>query len=121
MSKKILVVDDEPNIVMTLEYALKKKNYAVVIARDGHEAIKLLESEQPDLILLDVMMPELDGYETLLQIKANEAHKNVKVVFLTAKNKTSDIEKGLKMGADGYITKPFSIKKVTTEIEKLLL
>ncbi|MFC5044954.1 response regulator transcription factor [Aquimarina hainanensis] len=121
MKKKILIVDDEPNIVMSLEYAFKKKNFEVFIARDGSEAIQLLEKEIPDVVLLDIMMPNIDGYQTVSYIKKHEKLKKVKTVFLSAKNKTSDIEKGLEMGVDQYLTKPFSVKKVIAEIEKLLI
>ncbi len=118
--KKILIVDDEPNIVMSLEYAFKKKDFEVFIARDGAEAIEIAEKEAPDLILLDIMMPEMDGYETLRWVRENTSLKNTKVVFLSAKSKEKDVEKGLKMGADSYMTKPFSIKKVISDIEELL-
>ena len=118
--KKILIVDDEPNIVMSLEYAFKKKDFEVFIARDGTEALEIAINERPDLILLDIMMPEMDGFETLKRVKNNQDLNHTKVVFLSAKSKEKDIEKGLKMGADGYMTKPFSIKKVITDIEGLL-
>ncbi len=118
--KKILIVDDEPNIVMSLEYTFKKKNYEVYIARDGGEALQIAKDKIPDVVLLDIMMPNIDGYETLKQIKSNRDLKNTKVVFLSAKNKTTDIEKGLQMGADKYLTKPFSVKKLVTEINELL-
>ncbi|NRB58962.1 MAG: response regulator [Winogradskyella sp.] len=117
---KIVIVDDEPNIVMTLEYTFKKNNFEVYIARDGSEALEILESVVPDVIMLDVMMPKVDGYQTLKLIKENEKLKHTKVVFLTAKNKASDIEKGLKLGADKYLTKPFSVKKIVSEINALL-
>lgn len=122
MSKKgkILIVDDEPNIVMTLEYAFKKQDFEVFIARDGSEALEILDSETPNVILLDIMMPKVDGYKTLEMIKKNKQLNETKVVFLTAKSKTSDIEKGMSLGADKYITKPFSIKKVVNEIKKLI-
>lgn len=120
MKKKILIVDDEPNIVMTLEYTFKKKDFEVFIARDGSEALMILERNQPDVVLLDIMMPNVDGYQTLKKIKENDSLSNTKVVFLTAKNKASDIEKGLKLGADKYLTKPFSIKKIVSEINELL-
>ena len=97
--KKILIVDDEPNIVMTLEYTFKKNN--------------------PDIIILDVMMPNVDGFETLKKIKANSKLIHCKVIFLSAKNRPSDIEKGLEIGADLYLTKPFSIKKVLEEVQQL--
>lgn len=118
--KKILIVDDEPNIVMTLEYALRKQGFEVFIARDGSEALEILKIAVPDVIILDIMMPNVDGYETLKNIKENKKMENTKVVFLTAKNKASDIEKGLKLGADKYLTKPFSIKKIVSEILELL-
>lgn len=118
--KKILIVDDEPNIVMTLEYAFRKQGFEVFIARDGSEALDILKNAIPDVIILDIMMPNVDGYETLKNIKENKKMENTKVVFLTAKNKASDIEKGLKLGADKYLTKPFSIKKIVSEILELL-
>ena len=120
MKKKILIVDDEPNIVMTLEYAFKKQNFDVFIARDGDEAIQIIEEIIPDIVLLDIMMPRVDGYQTLKLINKNKKLDRTKVVFLTAKNKASDIEKGKKLGADKYLTKPFSIKKVVAEINELL-
>ena len=120
MKRKILIVDDEPNIVMTLEYTFKKKDFEVYIARDGSEALQILENNCPDVVLLDIMMPNVDGYQTLKQIKNNRRLKKTKVVFLTAKSKVSDIEKGLKLGADKYLIKPFSIKKIVSEINELL-
>jgi len=118
--KKILIVDDEPNIVMSLEYTFKKNNFEVFIARDGQEALDLLKTESPDVIILDVMMPMVDGYATLEQIKKNDRLKNTKVIFLSAKNKESDIEKGLSLGANLYMTKPFSIKKLLEQVTELV-
>ena len=118
--KKILIVDDEPNIVMTLEYTFKKSNYEVFIARDGQEALDILKTNFPDVIILDIMMPMVDGFATLEQIRKDENLKHTKVLFLSAKNKESDIEKGLALGADAYMTKPFSIKKVVEKVEELL-
>ena len=120
MKKKILIVDDEPNIVMSLEYTFKKKEFEVFIARDGNEALQILENNIPDVVLLDIMMPNVDGYQTLKKINETESLNHTKVVFLTAKNKATDIEKGLKLGADKYLTKPFSIKKIVLEINELL-
>ncbi|MGJ8742926.1 response regulator transcription factor [Polaribacter sp.] len=121
MKKKILIVDDEPNIVMTLEYAFKKKDFEVYIARDGSEALEILKHQIPNVVLLDIMMPNVDGYETLQKLKNTASLKETKVVFLTAKNKASDIEKGLKLGADKYLTKPFSVKKIVSEILELIM
>lgn len=118
--KKILIVDDEPNIVMTLEYTFKKSNYEVFIARDGQEALDILKTNYPDVIILDIMMPMVDGFATLEQIRKDDNLQHTKVMFLSAKNKESDIEKGLALGADAYITKPFSIKKVVEKVEELL-
>lgn len=120
MKKKILIVDDEPNIVMSLEYAFKKKGFEVYIARDGSEALEILKTAIPDVVLLDIMMPNVDGYQTLNYIKNIASLDTTKVVFLTAKNKASDIEKGMKLGADKYLIKPFSIKKIVSEIMELL-
>lgn len=118
--KKILIVDDEPNIVMSLEYTFKKNNFKVFIARDGQEALDILKAEIPDVIILDVMMPMVDGFATLDQIKKDDRLKQCKVIFLSAKNKESDIEKGLSLGADLYMTKPFSVKKLTDQVNSLL-
>ena len=120
MTRKILIVDDEPNIVMTLEYAFKKKGYEVFIARDGSEAMEILKHNVPDMVLLDIMMPQVDGYQTLEWIRENEELKNVKVIFLTAKNKSTDIEKGMNLGVNKYMTKPFSVKKIVNEVTEML-
>ncbi len=118
--KKILIVDDEPNIVMSLEYTFKKNNFEVFIARDGQEALDILKVQLPDIIILDVMMPMVDGYATLEQIKKEKRLKHCKVIFLSAKNKEKDIEKGLSLGADLYVVKPFSIKKLVDQVNELI-
>jgi DNA-binding response OmpR family regulator len=118
--KKLLIVDDEPNIVMSLEYAFQKQSYNVFIARDGSEALQIMEREIPDLVILDVMMPQVDGYETIQRIKENPAFAKAKIIFLSAKSKSDDIEKGLSLGADMYFTKPFSVKKLITAVDQLI-
>jgi DNA-binding response OmpR family regulator len=118
--KKILIVDDEPNIVMSLEFAFQKQGYEVFIARDGSEALTIIRNNIPDLIILDVMMPQVDGYETIKHVKANPAFAKAKIIFLSAKSKPKDIEKGLSLGADSYFTKPFSIKSLITAVDNLL-
>lgn len=118
--KKILIVDDEPNIVMSLEYLFKKENFEVFIARDGSEAIEIAEDNHPDIVLLDIMMPNVDGYQVLKYLKNSPKLKEIKVLFLSAKNKVSDIELGLQLGADKYISKPFSTKKLVKEVKELL-
>lgn len=118
--KKILLVDDEPNILMTLEYTFKKNNFQVFIARDGQEALDILQTQLPEIIILDIMMPNIDGYETLKQIKKDKRLAHCKVIFLSAKNKEKDIEKGLMLGADLYVSKPFSIKKLIEQVYELI-
>ena len=118
--KKILIVDDEPNIVMSLEYIFKKENFEVFIARDGAEAIEIAEENFPDIVLLDIMMPNVDGYQVLKHLKNHSKLATIKVIFLSAKNKLSDIELGLQLGADKYISKPFSTKKLVKEVKELI-
>lgn len=118
--QKILIADDEHKIVMTLEYAFRKAGYEIFIARDGTEVLEIIQNDKPDLILLDIMMPKLDGFSTLNQIKSQEKFKDIKVIFLSAKAGENDIQKGLDLGADDYITKPYSIKKLLERVEELL-
>ncbi|WP_312899957.1 response regulator transcription factor [Chryseobacterium taichungense] len=117
--KKIIIADDEHKILMSLEYSFKKNGYDVYIARDGTEVLEFLKNMIPDVILLDIMMPNLDGFSTLEVIKQNEKLQNTRVIFLSAKNNPRDIEKGLEMGADAYVTKPYSIKKLMQQIEEM--
>ncbi|MDP5077591.1 MAG: response regulator [Nonlabens sp.] len=118
--KKILIVDDEPNIVMSLEFAFQKQGYEVFIARDGSEALNIIHQNVPDVIILDIMMPQVDGYETIKQVRGNSAFAKAKIIFLSAKSKPEDIEKGLALGADDYFTKPFSVKKLIAAVEQLI-
>lgn len=118
--KKILIVDDEPNIVMSLEYTFRKSGFEVFIARDGQEALDILQVQTPHLIILDIMMPNVDGYATIEFIKKEPPLQSCKVIFLSAKNKESDIEKGMSLGADAYMTKPFSVKKLIEQVQSLL-
>lgn len=113
----ILIVDDEPNIVMALEFAFQKRGHNVFIARDGSEALTLLENEVIDATVLDIMMPKVDGYETIRRIRAAPELTDMQVIFLSAKNKAADIEKGLALGANNYFTKPFSVKKLIAAVE----
>jgi DNA-binding response OmpR family regulator len=119
--KKILLVDDEPNIIMALEYTLRKNNYDIFIARDGREAIVLSEKLQPDLIILDIMMPKVDGYEVLEYLRQHEVlrHKT-QTIIISAKQKKSDVQKALSLGAKEYIEKPFSMKKLLNTVTDLL-
>lgn len=119
-NKKILIVDDEPNIVLSLDYLVRKKGYTPFIARNGSEALSIAQTEIPDLILLDIMMPDIDGYEVCQTLKSDERFAATKIIFLSAKSKKEDIEKGLQMGADKYFTKPFSTKQLLQEMVDLL-
>lgn len=118
-SQKILIVDDEPGIVMSLEFLMKKEGYQVYIARDGAEALDIIRQEHPDLVVLDVMMPSVDGYEVCRQVKEDESLRRTKVIFLSAKSKDTDIEKGLSLGADLYLTKPFSTRNLMAKVQEL--
>jgi DNA-binding response OmpR family regulator len=119
--RKIIIADDEHKIVMSLEYSFRKQGYDVFIARDGSEVLELLKKETPDVVLLDIMMPNVDGYTTLQEIKKQEKLQDCKVVFLSAKNNPKDIERGLELGADAYVTKPYSVKKLIQQVEELFL
>lgn len=119
MANRILIVDDEPNILMSLDFLMKKNGYEVFIARDGEEAIGLLDSSQPDLVLLDIMMPKVDGYEVCQYIRERPALEQTKVIFLSAKSKDEDIAKGYAAGADLYITKPFSTRQLMEKVKEL--
>jgi DNA-binding response OmpR family regulator len=120
-SKKILIVDDEPNILLSLDFLFKKKGYEVFIARNGSEAKELLIQHKPNITLLDVMMPEVDGYEVCSFIRSQESLSNMGIIFLSAKSKKTDIEKGIELGADDYMTKPFSTRELTEKVKEVLL
>lgn len=120
MSQKILVADDEPNIVISLEYLLKREGYSVLIARDGQEALESIAREQPDLVLLDVMMPKKTGFEVCQEVRASDALSSIKIIMLTAKGRDTDVAKGLALGADAYITKPFSTRELVQKVADLL-
>ena len=120
MSKKILVADDEPNIVISLEYLFKREGYTVLVARDGQEALDSITREKPDLVLLDVMMPIKTGLEVLQAVRASDALRLTKILMLTAKGRDTDITKGLALGADAYMTKPFSTRDLVAQVRQLL-
>lgn len=118
--KKILVVDDDPYILMSLEFLMKKGGFEVIIARNGTEALELIHDQKPALVLLDIMMPDVDGYSICQQIKAQPELREIIVVFLSAKTKETDIQKGLSLGAARYITKPFSTRNLMNQVNELL-
>ncbi len=117
---KILAVDDEPNILLSLEYILEQEGYDVHVARDGDEALEMAERIRPDLILLDVAMPRKDGYEVCRILRQTRALANTKVVMLTAKGQPLERKKGLEVGADLYVTKPFSTEDLLEKIRRVL-
>jgi len=120
MTYSVLVVDDEPNIVLSLEFLMKKAGYAVRVARTGEEAMQAIEAARPDLVLLDVMIPGRNGFEVCQAIRANPALETVKIIMLTAKGREIEREKGMALGADDYITKPFSTRDVVDRVRTLL-
>jgi DNA-binding response OmpR family regulator len=120
MSKKILVADDEPNIVAALEFLLQRNGFEVMVARNGEEALQLVESAAPDLVLLDVMMPVRSGYEVCRRIRERPEWSRIKIVMLSAKGRDAEVNKGLALGADLYITKPFSTRDLVEKVEGLL-
>ena len=118
--KRILAVDDEPNILLSLEYILEAEGYDVKVARDGEEALQLAEELRPDLMLLDVAMPRMDGYDVCRQLRQSQTLSSIKVVMLTAKGQPLERKKGLAVGADVYVTKPFSSDELLETIRAAL-
>ena len=120
MSHKVLIADDEPNILISLEYLMKREGYEVSVARDGQEALEMLQAGRPHLVLLDVMMPRKTGFEVCQALRADDALKDTLVLMLTAKGRETDVAKGLALGADAYMTKPFSTKELVQKVRDLL-
>jgi len=120
VSKTILIADDEPNIVAALEFVLQRSGYDVHVARNGDEALKLVEQARPDLVLLDVMMPVKSGYEVCTRIRERDDGRQTKIIMLSAKGRDAEVSKGLAIGADLYITKPFSTRDLMDKVRELL-
>jgi DNA-binding response OmpR family regulator len=120
MKPKILIADDEPNIVTALEYLLERHGYEVLVARDGDAALAQVAAHRPDLVLLDVMMPVKSGYEVCQRMRERPEWRHIKIVMLTAKGRDVERSKGLSLGADLYITKPFSTQELVAAIDRLL-
>jgi DNA-binding response OmpR family regulator len=120
MAKKILIVDDEPNIVISLEFLMKKEGFEVAVANDGDEALAMVASFNPDMLLLDVMMPKKSGFEVCEALRADSQRAGLKIVMLTAKGRDTEMAKGLAIGADAYVTKPFSTKELVDKVKEIL-
>lgn len=120
MAHRILIVDDEPNIVISLEFLMKKEGFEVAVAGDGDEALAKVAGFNPDLMLLDVMMPKKSGFEVCEALRADPARAALKIVMLTAKGRDTEVAKGLALGADAYITKPFSTKDLVLKVKEML-
>lgn len=120
MSKRVLVVDDEPNIVMSLEFLMRRAGFEVQVARNGKEALAALDGPPPDLLLLDVMMPEFDGYEVCERVRGRPEWNRTKIIMLTARGRDVERERGLALGADAYVTKPFSTRDLVEQVKRML-
>jgi DNA-binding response OmpR family regulator len=120
MPKEILIVDDEPSIVVPIQFLMEQQGYSVIIAENGHDALDMIYKYIPDLILLDIMLPGIDGYEVCEIVRLNPKLRSVKVIFLTAKGREVEIAKGLALGADAYITKPFSNAELVAKVKTVL-
>ena len=120
MAKKVLIADDEPNIVTALEFLLQRNGHEVYVARNGDAALKLVNQYQPDLVLLDVMMPVKSGYEVCQRMRERADWRHIKIIILTAKGRGVEMSRGLSIGADLYMTKPFSTQELVAKINELL-
>ncbi len=120
MTKRILIVDDEPNIVISLEFLMKREGFAVEIAADGEAALSAMAGSAPDLVILDVMLPKMNGFEVCQQIRANPRWRGIRILMLTARGRDREIAKGLGVGADAYVTKPFSTRDLVAQVKQLL-
>lgn len=120
MNKKILIADDEQNIVISVEFLMKREGYAVSIAADGEEALAKIRAEKPDLVLLDVMMPKKNGFEVCQEVRGDPALAGVRILMLTARGRDTEVAKGMAIGADAYMTKPFSTRDLVDKVRELL-
>jgi len=120
MPKEILIVDDEPSIVVPLQFLMEQQGYSVLVAENGEDALDVIYKYKPDLILLDIMLPRIDGYEVCEIVRLNPEYRDIKIIFLTAKGREVEIAQGLALGADAYITKPFSNTELVAKVKELL-
>jgi DNA-binding response OmpR family regulator len=120
MPKEILIVDDEPSVVVALQFLMQQQGYHVLVAETGEDALDLIYKYKPDLVILDIMLPGIDGYEVCEIVRLNPDYRKVKILFLTARRDEVEIAKGLALGADAYITKPFSNDKLVAAVNEVL-
>ena len=120
MSKEILIVDDEPGVAVAIQFLMEQQGHSVLVAQRGEDALEMIYKYKPDLVLLDIMLPGISGWEVCEIIRLNPDYRNIKIVFLTARSSEVEIAKGLALGADAYITKPFSNDKLVARVNALL-
>jgi DNA-binding response OmpR family regulator len=120
MKKRILIVDDEPNIVLSLDYLMRREGFEVAVAGDGEAALQAVAGQAPDLVILDLMLPKVNGFDVCTRLRADVRWQGLKILMLTAKGREAEISKGLAVGADAYVTKPFSTKDLVAEVKRLL-
>jgi two-component system, OmpR family, alkaline phosphatase synthesis response regulator PhoP len=120
MAKRVLIADDEANIVTALEFLLQRRGYETRVAKNGDEALSEIEHFAPDLVLLDVMMPRKSGYEVCQRMRGRPEWRHIKIIMLSAKGREVEVSKGVSLGADLYITKPFSNTELVAKIDGLL-
>lgn len=120
MSKKILIVDDEPSIMVPVQFLMEQNGYDVMVAFSGEEAMEIIAEKKVDLILLDIMLPVIDGFEVCQRVRENPQWNKIKIILLTALGSDANVEKGLALGADAYITKPFSNVDIVEKVKELL-
>ena len=120
MPKEILIVDDEPGVAVAIQFLMEQQGHRVMIAQRGEDALDLIYKYKPDLVLLDIMLPGIDGYEVCEIVRLNPKYRHIKIIFLTAKGREVEIAKGMALGADAYITKPFSNAEVVEKVKELL-
>ena len=120
MAQKILIVDDEPSITVPLKFLMEQNRFDVMVVHSGEDALRAIDMFEPDLVLLDVMLPAVDGFQVCQSLRENPLRKNLKIVFLSAMTRDLDIAKGNTLGADAYITKPFSNTDVVNQVNDLL-
>jgi DNA-binding response OmpR family regulator len=120
MARKVLIADDEPSIVASLQFLMTQSGYEVMTATDGEAALAMVEQFQPDLVLLDVMMPRRSGYEVCQEMRRREEWRHIRIVMLSAKGRETEVSKGMAVGADAYVTKPFSTRELVARVDALL-